>query len=54
MAKEIQYLTDVLANPDRPFIAVLGGAKVSDKINVIKNLLAALRSRLRAAVKTDN
>ena len=37
--KEIQYLSDAIANPRRPFIAILGGAKVSDKINVIKNLL---------------
>ena len=37
--KEVQYLSDAIANPQRPFIAILGGAKVSDKINVIKNLL---------------
>ncbi len=37
--KEIKYLSDTLANPDRPFVAILGGAKVSDKINVIDNLL---------------
>ncbi|WP_437205658.1 phosphoglycerate kinase [Planctomicrobium sp. SH664] len=37
--KEIQYLSDTLANPKRPFVAILGGAKVSDKIKVIKNLL---------------
>ena len=39
VAKEIEYLSDVIANPERPFVAILGGAKVSDKINVIKNLL---------------
>jgi phosphoglycerate kinase len=39
VAKEIQYLSDTIANPQRPFVAILGGAKVSDKINVIKNLL---------------
>ncbi|MEM1355971.1 MAG: phosphoglycerate kinase [Planctomycetota bacterium] len=37
--KEIRYLTDMIASPDRPFVAILGGAKVSDKINVIDNLL---------------
>jgi phosphoglycerate kinase len=37
--KEITYLSGALANPDRPFVAILGGAKVSDKINVIQNLL---------------
>jgi phosphoglycerate kinase len=39
VAKEIQYLSDTIAKPGRPFVAILGGAKVSDKINVIKNLL---------------
>ena len=37
--KEIRYLTDTISNPQRPFVAILGGAKVSDKINVINNLL---------------
>jgi phosphoglycerate kinase len=39
VAREIQYLTDTIANPERPFVAILGGAKVSDKIQVIRNLL---------------
>ena len=39
VAKEIKYLSDVIANPEQPFVAILGGAKVSDKISVIKNLL---------------
>lgn len=39
VAKEIQYLSDAIAAPKRPFVAILGGAKVSDKINVINNLL---------------
>ncbi|MCE9614911.1 MAG: phosphoglycerate kinase [Lentisphaerae bacterium] len=39
MEKEIQYLGQVLAKPEHPFVAILGGAKVSDKVNVISNLL---------------
>ncbi len=39
MEKEIKYLGEAVANPRRPFIAILGGAKISDKIGVIKNLL---------------
>lgn len=39
LEKEINYIGGALANPQRPFVAILGGAKVSDKINVIKNLL---------------
>ena len=39
MEKEITFLNGTLENPEKPFIAVLGGAKVSDKIGVIENLL---------------
>ncbi|OHB28942.1 MAG: phosphoglycerate kinase [Desulfuromonadaceae bacterium GWC2_58_13] len=39
MEKELRYLGQALADPKRPFVAVLGGAKVSDKITVIENLL---------------
>jgi phosphoglycerate kinase len=38
MEKELEYLGKVTTNPDRPCIAILGGAKVSDKIEVIRNL----------------
>lgn len=37
--KELKFLGDAVSNPQRPFVAILGGAKVSDKINVIENLL---------------
>ena len=39
MEKELRYLGEALQNPGRPFVAVLGGAKVSDKIEVIENLV---------------
>jgi len=39
MEKELRYLGEALGDPQRPFVAVLGGAKVSDKIEVIDNLL---------------
>ncbi|WP_429885224.1 phosphoglycerate kinase [Geoalkalibacter halelectricus] len=39
MGKELEYLSGALADPKRPFVAVIGGAKVSDKISVIENLL---------------
>ncbi len=46
VAKEIQYLSDTISKPQRPFVAILGGAKVSDKIKVIKNLLTVCDSVL--------
>ncbi len=46
MEKEIQYLGAAIANPERPFVAVLGGAKISDKIGVIRNLLTKADSIL--------
>jgi phosphoglycerate kinase len=37
--KELKFLGDMVSNPEKPFVAILGGAKVSDKIRVIENLL---------------
>jgi phosphoglycerate kinase len=39
MAAEVEYLGKALSAPDRPFVAILGGAKVSDKLEVIENLI---------------
>lgn len=38
--KEIKFLSEAIAHPQRPFVAIIGGKKVSDKINVIQNLLS--------------
>ncbi len=39
MQKEVEYLSKAVSNPEKPYVAILGGAKVSDKIQVIKNLM---------------
>ena len=46
LEKEIKYLGQAIADPKRPFVAILGGAKVSDKIGVIRNLLTKADSIL--------
>src|SRR5437016_7374788 len=46
MEKELEYLGRALHHPERPFIALLGGAKVSDKIGVIRNLIGKVNSLL--------
>jgi phosphoglycerate kinase len=46
MQKELDYLGSALATPERPFVALLGGAKISDKIRVIENLLDKVDSVL--------
>jgi phosphoglycerate kinase len=46
MERELKYLGHVLEAPDRPFVAILGGAKVSDKIEVIENLLGKIEALL--------
>jgi phosphoglycerate kinase len=44
MEKELQYLGKALQNPEEPFVAILGGAKVSDKIPVIQNLMTKVNT----------
>jgi phosphoglycerate kinase len=46
MEKELAYLGRALADPERPFLAIMGGAKISDKIAVIQNLLTKVDSLL--------
>jgi phosphoglycerate kinase len=46
MEKELEYLGRVISNPDHPFVAILGGAKVSDKIPVINALIDRKVDRL--------
>lgn len=46
MEKELKYLVGALSNPERPYLVILGGAKVSDKISVIENLLKTADSIL--------
>jgi 3-phosphoglycerate kinase len=46
MEEEIDYLDKVLKDPERPFVAILGGAKVSDKLGVIESLLGTADSLL--------
>jgi len=46
LQKELDYLAPLLANPAKPFVTILGGAKVSDKIGVIRNLLPKVSTLL--------
>lgn len=46
LKKELDYLSRVLLDPDKPFVTILGGAKVSDKIGVIRNLLTRVNTLL--------
>jgi phosphoglycerate kinase len=46
LAREVEFLGKLLENPEKPFVAILGGAKVSDKIGVIENLLGRVQAFL--------
>src|SRR6516165_1046275 len=46
MQKELEYLGRAVTNPEKPFVAVIGGAKVSDKIDVLRNLLSKVDALL--------
>ena len=46
LQKELDYLSPILNHPEKPFVMILGGAKVSDKIGVIKNLLSKVDALL--------
>lgn len=46
LQKELDYLSPILSNPERPFVTILGGAKVSDKIDMIRNLLPKVNTLL--------
>jgi phosphoglycerate kinase len=46
MQKELEFLGKAVSNPDKPFVAIIGGAKVSDKIEVIRNLVTKVDALL--------
>jgi phosphoglycerate kinase len=46
MEKELEFLGNALASPERPYVAILGGAKISDKIGVVENLLGQVDALL--------
>ena len=46
MEKELEFLGNALASPERPYVAILGGAKISDKIGVVENLLGQVDTLL--------
>ncbi|TSC95733.1 MAG: phosphoglycerate kinase [Parcubacteria group bacterium Athens1014_10] len=54
LEKEIKELSKILENPDRPFIAIIGGAKISTKIKVIKNLLKKIDYLLVGGALANN
>ena len=46
MQKELEYLGKIVTNPEKPFVAIIGGAKVSDKIDVLRNLVTKVDALL--------
>jgi phosphoglycerate kinase len=46
LQRELEYLSPILSNPEKPFVTIFGGAKVSDKIGVLKNLLPKVSALL--------
>jgi 3-phosphoglycerate kinase len=50
LQKELAYFGKALSNPERPFLAILGGAKVADKIQLIENLLDKVDENLKIAM----
>ena len=53
MQKEIDFLGNAVENPVRPFVAILGGAKVADKLNVISNLLESGQRDRQVSLRRD-
>jgi phosphoglycerate kinase len=53
MKKELEYFAKVLENPERPFLAILGGAKVADKIQLIENMLDKVSCMLHFVSRAD-
>ena len=53
MEKELAYLGKAISQPDRPFVSVLGGAKVSDKIEVVQNLMKLADAMLIGGARSE-
>lgn len=52
--KELEYFAKALENPEKPFLAILGGAKVSDKIQLIENMLDKVRSKSSILISSSH
>src|SRR5215813_255716 len=53
MQKELEYLGRVMSNPEKPFLAIIGGAKVSDKIDVLRNLISKVGALAYTLLKSQ-